>query len=169
VGVLVKVGEKIPLNCQLADRVSDKFVKAYLFDKLGAPLTPASVNLSHVANGLFLDTTVDMPDIASVIAQYVVFEDAGYLVPHDEHDAVTDMFERDEIDAAIDQLLIAARKTDMEMKLYEALSFTAEVDDSDDSPTASVESASTLTATVQDGQNVSGEVIENEDFEGKID
>lgn len=76
-----KYGQPILLNVQLDDGATDKFVRATLRDADGNTLPESPVQLSHVANGLYTDESVSMPDTQQVTAQYEVFLDSGFTQP----------------------------------------------------------------------------------------
>jgi len=105
-----KVGNKIPLFCQLFDGATNMYVRAYLVNSDLAFLPQSPVNLTNAGNGTYESNAVVMPDTEFVVAIYKVFQDAVYTIPSDTHADCEDIFELFEFDSeTIIDLLIDIR------------------------------------------------------------
>ena len=101
----VKVGNQIPLVVQISDEDTGVFPRAIVRDAAGVPIAGSPVALSHVALGLYKNTSLVMPATDRVFAQYQIFQDAGFTIRHPIHaDTLLDVFERDTISEALDAL-----------------------------------------------------------------
>lgn len=87
-----KLGDPIRLNLQLYDGATNKYVRAYLTDQAGNALAGSPVNLTHISNGLYKDSSINMPNALEVVAQYKVFDNAGYSVASAQHADAIDTF-----------------------------------------------------------------------------
>lgn len=96
-----KVGDPLRLAFNETEGKENLFVRAYLYDQAGDPLTPAFQNLTHEADGLYQETATTMPNTARVTARYVVFKDAGFTVPDKKYLEVSDVFDLDTFDPAL--------------------------------------------------------------------
>lgn len=96
-----KIGDPLRLSFNDVYGNEGLFVRAYLYDQAGDPLTPAFQNLTHEADGLYQETATTMPNTARVTARYVVFKDAGFTVPDSKYLEVSDTFELDTFDPAL--------------------------------------------------------------------
>lgn len=72
--------EGSPIRCrlQLSDGSTDKFPQAILRDATGAALSGSPVSLTHTGNGLYSDSSINMPSTPQVDATYIVYTDAGH-------------------------------------------------------------------------------------------
>jgi len=77
----VKVGEKIPLSLQVYDGNPDLSVKCNLLDTSGKLFF--TVPLSHISNGLYLNSEVEMPENDYLIAQYQTNKPMDYEIAQD--------------------------------------------------------------------------------------
>jgi len=91
-----KVGEKLNLKLALSNGLEDKFVRAYLRDEAGLDL--GFQTLTHLANGVYSESTQTMPNKAQVTALFKVFNDAGFLDEACEFPRVLDIFDLDLLD-----------------------------------------------------------------------
>jgi hypothetical protein len=78
--VLRKVNDKMRIRAALDGGETNLFVRASLFDQLGAPLAPATAALPHLAQGVYGENTIQMPNLEQVIVRFQVFIDAGFTV-----------------------------------------------------------------------------------------
>lgn len=75
----LNVGDSIPLFNQLATYDATKYVRAYVQDPSGNPISGSPFNLSaDGANGLYKNVSGVMPNVPWILAQYLVFSDSGY-------------------------------------------------------------------------------------------
>ena len=86
-----RFGESIRLNLQLWDGATNKYVRAYLYNSSGASI--GTVDLEHVANGLYSDSSVVMPMTDQVRAVYRVFSDSAHTVESVRHSDALEVFD----------------------------------------------------------------------------
>lgn len=87
--ILVRAGDKLPLNLLLDDGATDKFVRASLFSEDDSPLGVFS--LAHVSLGLYRDDSFTaLLSHKRIYAVYEVFEDNAFLWPAYEYDLRTE-------------------------------------------------------------------------------
>jgi len=122
--ILTKAGQPIRLNLQLWDGDIGKFPQATLKNTPGVELVGSPVDLTHSGNGLYEADSITMPDTEEVTATFKVFNDSGHLVPSEDHSDAFDLFRKDEIQDAIDSLLLASRRVEITMVVED----TGEVD-----------------------------------------
>ena len=91
------VGAALNLKMFLTDGDATKFLRTFLNDEDGAPITPASVDLTNVGNGLYVDSALAMPNLPFVRARHVVYDDSGYSVVDCTHPARTDDYRRQDL------------------------------------------------------------------------
>jgi hypothetical protein len=87
----VGAGDTVILSLKLYDQNAGKFVRAYIYDPVGALITTR--DLAHVGNGLYQFTAYTMPSLDFITAAYVVYDDAGYSVPSATYQDGEDIFE----------------------------------------------------------------------------
>ena len=92
-----QVGQALMLNLSLDDGNASRFVRAYLYDKLGAPLPTPFVNLSHIGSGVYIENATAMPNTDQVKTKYFVYLDAGYSVLDPCHLGGFDTFDKEEL------------------------------------------------------------------------
>lgn len=88
-------GKKIPLALQIQD-ISDGpyFVKCRLIKPDNSELGVSPVTLTDLGNGLFTNYSVTMPNEQFILAQYIVYEDAGFTTQSEEIDSpIVETFE----------------------------------------------------------------------------
>ena len=141
-----RAGQVLGLRLDLLPQPSEaRFVTAFLFDKSGNALTPASVELTDIGNGAHVEDTQVMQSVQQMVAKYIVYLDAARTqVDNEEYLGGVDVFDLDELVPA---------------QLPSEVSLTAEIND--------VELGAdvgdlTLDAEV-DGQELTGEIDEIED------
>lgn len=84
------LGERIRLNLQLWDGAENKYVRAYLYDDSGDEI--ATVNMTHVGNGLYSDSSVVMPFTNQVRAVYRIFSNSSYSFSSTRHAHAMEVF-----------------------------------------------------------------------------
>lgn len=77
----VKVGEKIPLTLQVYDGNPDLQVKCTLMDKYGAVFM--NVKLDHISSGLYVNNSMEMPEMDFLIGQYLTNRPMDYEIAQD--------------------------------------------------------------------------------------
>jgi len=87
----LKVGQIIPLVCQLEDGDTTKFVNAIVTDQGGIPVAGSPLVLTHTGNGTYENDTLVMPDEDFISATFQVFDDAGLTIPS-RHGDTADFF-----------------------------------------------------------------------------
>lgn len=91
------VGDSIPLCMQLFNYNEAKYVQVKLYDDSLDLID--TVQLSPVGDtGFYQNNEVEMPNVPFVIAQYVVYDDAGYTTVSSYEGGTADTFIRNELD-----------------------------------------------------------------------
>ena len=88
------VGERLFLNLQLHDG-EENFpltVVVNLFNATGDQINSTPIELTHISNGYFSESTEVMPDVPFLIALYTVIEPTGSICPH--YTQESDRFDR---------------------------------------------------------------------------
>lgn len=88
----VQLSEAMPLHAQLGSKETGKFVRAILRDADGGAIAGSPITLSEDSDGMYSTNSFNMPNEQFVIAQYLVFDDAGFTTEHDGDDAGVDIF-----------------------------------------------------------------------------
>ena len=89
-----QVNQPIYLNLQLYDGNPYKYVQALLFDENGNPLSTPSVNLTHIATGLYFSSAILFPPkVKQVKATYTVYNDALYSQRSLLYSSAVDVFD----------------------------------------------------------------------------
>jgi len=88
------VGEPIPCYLQLFDYANDKFPRAVVRNGAGVELEGSPVDLELVADGLYRNVDLNMPDTAQVSVQYFTYTDAGHTVLDQSYSGTADVFTR---------------------------------------------------------------------------
>jgi hypothetical protein len=125
------IGEKIRLNLQLWDGATNRFVRAYLYDADGTQI--ASVNLAHLARGLYEDDSIQMPSTAQVRAVYRVYTNPSYTQVSEKHSDSIDVFVLDSAGPSNCEELIGVIETGEELigTVSEAEEIIGEIDECD--------------------------------------
>lgn len=96
-----KVNDKLRLRAALTGGETNLFVRASLFDQLGAALSPATVSLPHLAKGTYGENTLQMPNLEQVFVRTEVFLDAGFTILAPRYrDLGLDIYSLDTLDPA---------------------------------------------------------------------
>ena len=75
----IALGEKIPLTAELTFNETDKYVRAHLLDNNGNEIQEISpVDLTHKAYGFYDNETIPMPNIPTLKAIYLIYDDPEY-------------------------------------------------------------------------------------------
>ena len=86
------LAQPIPCYSQLFDYADDKFVRAVVRDGSGAQISGSPVDLTLVANGLYRNVSLVMPQTAQVSVQYFVYSDSGYTILDQSYAGEVDVF-----------------------------------------------------------------------------
>ena len=94
---LVEPDDPIILGVQLYDGDGTKFVRAFVFNEFGVPVTGSPFLLSHQSQGFytFLDVNnfkYPLTGDRQIRATYIVYNDAGFTVENECHSRVIDMY-----------------------------------------------------------------------------
>lgn len=81
----IEVGKSIPLVLQVFDKRSDLKVTAKLVDNFGIHI--ATKELTSFGDGLYMNQSIEMPDVKFIVAQYFVEPD-DYEVSSDQFFAI---------------------------------------------------------------------------------
>lgn len=87
---IVAVGSQVPLNLQLFDEDATKFPQAVIYNPAGTVLS--TIDLAHIASGLYSDTSFVMPNVAFVRVQFRTFNEVGHTTLSALHATVSDVF-----------------------------------------------------------------------------
>jgi len=88
----IRLGDTIPLNLQLFDGDTTKYVRAIVRDPTDVEITGSPFTLPHVGDGLYKLYTEAMPNVDYLISTYQVFDDAGFTSKSELHSDATDIF-----------------------------------------------------------------------------
>lgn len=86
----LSVGDVIPLQFQLFDYLTSKYVQVFLTDENNVAID--TVQLTAGQLGLYTDNSQTMPDTKFVVAQYVVYDDASYTTVSTSEGGGSDVF-----------------------------------------------------------------------------
>lgn len=127
---IVRVGENIQVEQKLYDKNAGVFIRARLFDDTGAELPESPVSLTHIADGLYRNSDVSMPDNAYITVITAVFYDAGFTVSAEEDytDGV-DIFER--VDDLIKTNVVVPRSDEIFVE-FDSVDIVVSVDEPED-------------------------------------
>jgi len=90
-----KVGTTLGLKLLLKPADDSLFVRAFLTDKAGVALSPASVDLANVGGGQYVENTQLMQATDQMVASYRVFDDSGFTLLNGEFPGDTDYFDKE--------------------------------------------------------------------------
>jgi len=88
--VRFQVGDNLPLTLQLEDGDTGMYPQCELYNPSGTLITTR--DLSHVANGLYVDDGYAMPSLDYVVGVYIVYTDSGHTTESPDHMRATDLF-----------------------------------------------------------------------------
>jgi len=86
------LGQEVPLALQLSNGATNKYPQARMFDDSGAELSGSPVTLTHVGSGLYKASTFLMPSKPFIVAQYLVYSDAGHTTLDTDYPIASDAF-----------------------------------------------------------------------------
>jgi hypothetical protein len=86
--ILVRFGDPIYLNLQLESGETGKYPQAILKDHTGTELAGSPVDLADHGDGLYQNSSVNMPGTPFVVATYKVYHDAAHTQPADTYDSI---------------------------------------------------------------------------------
>jgi len=75
---MIRKNDQFLLKLQIPDRLSDLFVRAFIFDETMTLAGFSPKNLTHKQNGLYYDISQQATTIGNYTVQYIVYNDAGY-------------------------------------------------------------------------------------------
>jgi len=100
-----KINEAIRLNLQLFDGGTTLYPLVYAYNAAGSQISGSPVALSHLANGLYTNSSLLMPDTAQVRAVYRVFTDSGHTLISDDYSDALDIFNLETDDVSQGELI----------------------------------------------------------------
>lgn len=86
------LGQEVPLALQLSNGATNKYPQARMFDDSGAELSGSPVTLTHVGSGLYKAANFVMPAKPFIVAQYLVYSDAGHTTLDADYPIASDAF-----------------------------------------------------------------------------
>lgn len=78
--IRIPLGSPLILNWLAPDGATGKFVRARVYNASMAEVSGSPFSLSHVAEGLYKNTAVSLPE-GNYVAIYSIFNDAGFTIP----------------------------------------------------------------------------------------
>lgn len=91
-----RVGEAIRINLQLFDGATGKYPRAFVYKPNGSQVTGSPVALAHVANGLYENAALVMPDEVEVRAVIKVYNDALFSTLSSTHSDALEVYQRED-------------------------------------------------------------------------
>ena len=135
-----KYGEVLNLNAQLHD-LAVSMPKRIIADLLNANGSLRStVELTHIAKGLFVENTETMPNIDTLLVRYYTYENDGvtldddYIVSEDRFMLYAAITIGDSVEGLVgdnDELIGTADVTTIEGSIYAADEITGTINDTD--------------------------------------
>lgn len=92
--IKAKVGELLSVSLQAFNGAEDLYPQAIVRDTAGAVL--ATIDLSHVGDGLYVNRTFLMPNFVIVTTQYKVYTDSDHTVLHEDYQDGLDVYVKDD-------------------------------------------------------------------------
>lgn len=90
----IPVGEPLPLAMQLQGGDTDKFVRARVYNPSGNEIAGSPFALTHRTNGLYTNSSVNMPNLDHVFAQLITYDDSGFTTPTEAYGPFAQTFAR---------------------------------------------------------------------------
>lgn len=169
--VKVKLGDPIPLKIQEANADASKVIKATLYDLADMTTIPGSwpITIPHIIDGAYFDDSIVYPaGVDRIYAQFKVFDTDGVTANTTGEHIVHDLYERDDLDAAIADLKTAVRGTDLIAVIEDPLPLKAVITDGDDLIEAVIDEGE-LTATITEGdETISASIDDPETLKGEL-
>jgi hypothetical protein len=92
--IRVSLGSPLPLTLQIDDGNIAVFPRASVYDSTFTEVGGSPFNLTHVANGLYKNTTGFTPSSEGLFtAVYTVYSDSGHTTVLKRYARVTDLFD----------------------------------------------------------------------------
>ena len=86
--------DDIPIKAQLELEETNKYVRAYVYDKDLAAISGSPFSLTHVSGGLYQKTGVGMPDTTNVTVKILVYDDAAFTTRTAHYPPVITTYEK---------------------------------------------------------------------------
>jgi hypothetical protein len=86
------LGQEVPLALQLSNGATNKFPRAKIYDESGTELAGSPVVLTHVSAGLYKASSFVMPAKPFIVAQYLIYSDAGFTTLDPDYPIASDAF-----------------------------------------------------------------------------
>ena len=151
----VKIGQPIPLSLQLGDDDETLFPQAVLRDPAGSVV--ATVDLPHLAGGLYYDESEPMPAQDRIFAQYKVYSNAGHTQEDPIHcDTIMEVFERDLVGEKVDSISTALQAFSGNLDFL-----TGTIDDGIGELIGTIDDNEYLSGKIEDDGSLSGVIEEN--------
>lgn len=93
--LLRKENEPVKLRLSLNRDETTKYVRAFLTDSAGNPVPPGTLDLSHLANGVYGENAFVMPNVDTFDVKYRVYLDAGFSVLDPTYPSAFDVVRKD--------------------------------------------------------------------------
>jgi len=78
---MLEVGDTVPLVYNHPRRATARYVKATVWNAAGTEVSGSPFTLTHVANGLYRNLSLTMPNTTFLTIQYESFTDSGFTTP----------------------------------------------------------------------------------------
>lgn len=88
------VGQTVPIAMQLFDGATGKYPRAVVRNNSGTTL--ATVDLAHLASGLYQYNSYVMTDVPYITVQYIVYSDSGHTTIDTNYGYVCEAFDRND-------------------------------------------------------------------------
>jgi len=86
--------DDIPIQAQLELEETDKYLRAYVYDKDKVEIAGSPFNMTHVSGGLYKKTGVAMPDTTNVTVKVLVYDDSNFLTRTAHYPPVITTYEK---------------------------------------------------------------------------
>lgn len=88
-----KIGDPLRLRNSIDNGRTDRFVRAFLSSVLGAPI--ATLDLPHLANGVYGENAYAMPNADQIFVKYRVYKDALFTILDKQYSEGFDLYEKE--------------------------------------------------------------------------
>ena len=136
--LLRKETEPVKLRLSLNRDETTKYVRAFLTDSGGNPVPPGTLDLVHLANGVYGENAFVMPNIDTFDVKYRVYLDAGFSVLDPTYPSAFDIVRKDTAIA----VEVGAGGTEVATDLSGSVEETAEISGTIQEPELSITGAS---------------------------
>lgn len=75
---LIRLGDQFLVKLQLPDRITDRFIRARVFNSALTEVAFSPLALTHIADGLYANVAQQATAIGNYTVQYTVYNDAGF-------------------------------------------------------------------------------------------